>query len=290
MADDRGDDGRDDVRAALAEIRREGRKATLLPASVEGVCVFLALNLVLGVVDVPVVDRAFAAGAVSGIGVPAPTVGTLVALAGGLGGFVAAVRLRTRRPIEERFEAANPEIRETLRTARDTAAADRSNPMARALYADVLDRLKETSSVGLVDTTRLVAAVVLAFVLSAATVQTAVVGIDLGGTKPTAAVDVGGSGTGSDGFTDRSSVDLRDGDEVLGEPTDVTAGSENLSAEVGGGPGGEGDEEWTYDRDAGSDGDGTIEAERSGFASPERVEDAALVRRYVRELEEDENE
>ena len=278
-------DERDDVRAALAEIRREGRKATLVAATPEAVCVLLAVNLACDLLGVPLLDRTLGAAALASAGVPAPTVGSLVAVCAGVAAFAAAVAVRSRRPVEERFEAANPAVREALRTARDTAAADRSNQMARALYADVLDRLRETSSVGLVDTTRLVVAVLLAFALSVATVQTAVVGISLGGPTP-ASTGLDGSPAGSGDFENRSSVELRDGDEVLGDPTDVTAGSENLTADVGGGPGGEGEREWTYDGDSGGSSGDRVDAQRSGFDSPERVEDADLVRRYARKLQE----
>ena len=275
---------RDEVRAALAEIRREQYKVAFVYASLDAACVALAVGLVFGVTGFSPLDASVAPAAFRSLAVPAPDFGTVAAVVAGLAAFLAEFGLRARRPTAERFEAANPEVAEALRTARDVTRADRTNPMVQALYADVLDRLGETSSVGLVNGTRLAATVALALVLSLASVQTAVVGLDLG-ESPAGAGDVGGANGDAAAFENRTSVELRDGDGVLGEETDVSAGSENLTASVGSSPGGEGEDEWNYDRDADADSDGSVEAERSGFASPERVEDADLVQRYARELE-----
>ncbi len=275
------DDRRGDVRAAVVEIRREGYKAAVVHASVEATCALLGVHLVAGVVAVPALDEPVAAGTLASAGLPAPDVGVLLAVFAGVVAFAAGVATRVRRPLVEQFEAANPPVREALRTARDAADADRDNPMAQALYDDVLDRLRETSSVGLVGTTRLAVTMALALALGVASVQTAVVGVELGATPGTGDGGIDGTGAATAGPTDLADPDLRDGDEVLGQPTNVSAGSENLTAEVSASTGGEGDEEWDYDR--GGDGsDAAVDAERAGFADPERVEDSALVRRYAR--------
>lgn len=278
----------DEIQAALAEIRHECRKVAFVYASLDAACVLFGVGFVAGAVGLPVLDTEVAAGSFESVGLPAPDLGTLAAVVSGVVAFLAEFHLRTRKPAAEQFEAANPEVREALRTARDTAQSGQANPMTRALYADVLERLRETSSVGLLNATRLAATVALAFALSLAMVQTAVVGVDLG---------VGASGTpGSGGQTggpaDQSALpnqtpDLQDGDEVLGEPTDVTAGSENLSAAVSASPGSEGERDWNYDNDASSsEGDAEeVDAQRAGFSSPDRVEDAALVQRYAHQLE-----
>ena len=283
-----GNPGPEEIRAALAEVRRECRKAAFVYASLDAVCVLLAVDLAAGVAGVPALDAEAAAGTFGSLGLPAPDLGTLVGLVAGAVAFAAEFAVRARRPAAERFEDANPAVREALRTARDAAGADRENPMTRALYADVLDRLRETSSVGLLDATRLAATVGLALALSLASVQTAVVGLDLGAGIPGSGPGSGGAG---DGSGDRAALpnqtaELRSGDEVLGRPTDVTAGSENLSAAVSASPGGEGERDWSYESTAGdSTGpDGGVDARRAGFASPERVEDAALVRRYAHRL------
>jgi hypothetical protein len=276
-------DERDEIRAALAEVRRECRKVALVYASLDAVCVLLAVRLTTTLVGIPALATDVAPAGFDSLGVPAPSVGTLLALVVGVVAFAVEVRVRTRRPAAEQFEAANPEVAEALRTARDAARDDRSNPMVRSLYADVLDRLRETSSANLLNATRLAATFVLAVAVSLATVQTAVVGLDLGLAGPTEPGD-GGSG-GASGPPTTQSAALQNGEEVLGDPTDVSAGSENLSAAVDASPGGEGDREWDYDSDSGGGSDAAVDPQRAGFSSPERVEDAALVQRYARELD-----
>ncbi|WP_135824440.1 DUF7502 family protein [Halorussus ruber] len=288
-----------EINAALAEIRRECRKAALVYASLDAVCVLLAVDFAATAVGVPALDAEVAAKTFSSAGLPAPDLGTLVALVAGAVAFAAEFRIRTRRPAAEQFEAANPEIREALRTARDVAESgrgdrgdgsehpDRPNPVERALYADVLEKLRETSSVGLLNATRLAATVALALALSLATVQTAVVGVDLGVGVSESGPGAGGpAGNPSERALPNQTAELKSGDEVLGEPTDVTAGSKNLSAAVSASPGGEGERDWNYERDGGeSGGDEAVEAQRAGFSSPDRVEDAALVQRYAHRLE-----
>ncbi|WP_132057572.1 DUF7502 family protein [Halorussus amylolyticus] len=277
-------DNRDDVRAALAEIRRETRKAAFVYASLDAACVVLAAYLAVGVTGVPLLDVELAPATFDSLPVPGPDVGALAAVLAGVSAFVAEYVVRTRRPVAEQFEDANPEVREALRTARDAADADRANPMAQALYADVLYRLRNASSLGLLDATRLGVTLVFALALSLAAVQTAVVGVDIGVSTAGSSGGVGDRAVQAESDENRSSVELRNGSEVLGEETNVSAGSENVTASVGSSPGGEGDESANYDRDTDGDGAG-VEAERAGFASPERVEDADLVQRYARELD-----
>ena len=279
-----GDD-RDEIRSALAEIRREQYKVAVIHAGLDATCVTLALALLVSVVALPVLAVEVLPSAFDSTAVPAPDLGTVLALLGGVAAFLAAFGVRVRRPAAEEFEAVNPEVAEALRTARDASREGRTDPMTRALYADVLDRLGDTSSVGLVNGTRIVATVVVAFALSLASVQTAVVGLDLAASPSGSGGVADSAGSDAAAFENRSTVTLQDGEEVLGEPTDVDAGSENLTASVGSSPGGEGDGARNYERDAGGGDGDSAEAERAGFASPERVEDADLVRRYAQELE-----
>lgn len=280
-------DRTDDVRAAIDEVRREGYKVAFVYASVDAVVVLLAVHLAVGVVGHPVLDAPVAPATLGSIGLPPADVGTVVAVGAGLVAFAGELVVRVRRPLVEQFEAANPAVEEALRTARDASRADRTNPMARALYADVLDRLGETSSLGLVRPVRVGATVALALVLSVATVQTSVAGlavVGLAGGGPDAA-DVSVSLDASAGQPTLAESDLQSGDEILGEATNVSAGSENVTAEVATGPGGAGSDERHYERGSGGDDGTVVEARRADYASPERVEDAALVRRYTEKLQ-----
>lgn len=272
----------EDVRRAVAEVRREGWKATLLVALVEAALAGLVANLAVTFAPLAVLATPVAGSA---------TAGELLAGTAGLAWGLAVLVRHARRSTVERFEAANPEVREALRTARDAVAADRADPVARALYDDVLDRLRRTSSRELVAWRRLVAGVVLVAAVGAGTVAAEEAGVALKATG-TGPVDAEPASAGpAGGVVTPSPSGLRDGDEVLGEPTDVSAGDRNLSAEVDSGPGGRGDRNSPLRERPGSD-DGTtgVDVRRAGYTSGEEVEDAELVREYTLALEEDEDE
>ena len=288
----------DRIRAALSEVRREVRKAALVHAAVEGTLAAVVANLLLSLVTPAALAGTLPLPAVvfgvlrrvPGVGAVAPrTVGVAPLVAAGVGGvgFAAAYRLRLRRPSVERFEAANPSLREALRTARDAveAGTDDDSAMARRLYADVIARLREASTLELVDARRLTVTVVVVAVVAVAGVQVAVVNPDLGG------VLAGGSDPGA--TVDRPDDDeLRDGDEILGDAEDVEAGDEIENVTL---PGtGDGTEEGPTapgsGTGAGAGGAGEFDSQQAGFAGDERIEDAELVREYnlrIREFDDD---
>ena len=283
------DDTQSRVEAALTEVRRECWKAATLHAVVEATAVFFAANLVLVTVDpgwlptrfvLPEAVGGLLAGTLGVSGpVGLPGSGTL-AFVLGLVAFAVGIGYRVRRPLVEQFEAANPEVREALRTARDAVSDDADSAMARRLYADVLDGLSRSSGLALVDQRRLgfgVAAVVL---LSVLTVQVAVLDLDL--------FDADEEITDNGSAPVNNYTGLLDGDQVLGDSEAVEAGEEELNASVESSGGGQdiGDEE-QFPSDgapgAGAPSDG-VEGQKAGFAAPEQVEDAELVREYNRRI------
>jgi hypothetical protein len=281
--------------AALREIRREGYKVAAIYAVVDAALVTMVVNLALQVVAVgglpatvrppdavaalPFVGRTLAA-------TPVATA-TLLGLLAGLLTFVGEFAYRVRNPLIDQFEAANPSVREALRTARDVVQNGRETVMAVALYEDVLDRLRDTSSVRLVDTRRLVAAVLLLVVLSVVNIHVAVVDLEL-------VLD----GEGIDGTVDgptqqREYEGLRDGDAILGAAEDVSAGDTELEADLptqGGGETGNGSQAAAYDQSGFTD--ATVDSQQAGFAQDEQIEDAELIRDYnlqIRDIEEDDS-
>jgi len=277
----------DRVRAALSEVRREVRKAALVHAAAEGALAAVVATLLLslfapaplsGTLPLPaVVFEALRSLPVVGAVAPR-TVGVapLAALGVGAAGFAGAYRLRLRRPLIERFEAANPPLGEALRTARDAVEGGSDTEMARRLYADVIATLREASTLELVDARRLTLTVVVVAVVAVASVQVAVVNPDLGAILP------GGNGPGAT-VEQPDDDDLQDGEEVLGDAEDVEAGDEVENITV---PGtGEGDGDGSTAPDAGTGtggggGSGEFDGQQAGFAGDERIEDAELVREY----------
>lgn len=281
---------------AVREVRRERAKAVFLHATVEAAAVLLVVNLLLVTVTIPPVAGEWplprpvgllVGAAIGGPpAVPTVAVATVVALLAGAGTFAVASWWRLRRPAVERFEAANPQVAEALRTARDAAADGAETVVARALYADVLDRLDTTSSRELLNLRRLAGAVVLVFVASVLTVHTAALGVAIDPFDHRSPVDDGTDGGTTPAATAVEYEGLADGDEVLGEPEDVGSGDEAVPAviESEGGPGEPSDDERGYDRTGFSTDGAGVDPQEAGFEAPEELEDADLIRRYNLEI------
>ena len=293
-----GDDRpRKRMATALREIRREGLKAATIYAAVDATVVFLAVNLLVLVVDPAAIPDALtvpvsvtdAVGGLLGrsLGTVDVPVSALIATALAVVVFGAELWLRSRRPLVERFEAANPAVAEALRTARDTVARDGDSRMAVRLYEDVLERLRGTSGVALLDVRRIAVTVIVVVALSLATVQLAAV--DLGG----------GEGVGPDDGTDAGEdtpnpyTGLKDGDAVLGDPEDVDAGDEELDAQIDSSGGSEDvDETQQFPSggvDGGTGGSNSADGQQAGYAEPEQLEDAELIREYNLRIRDEEN-
>ncbi|WP_135363542.1 DUF7502 family protein [Halosimplex halophilum] len=281
-------DPRERMDAAVREIRREAWKAAVTAAAVEAAAAFLGANLVLAALDPSwLPDRLLVpAGVTEPVGsalgrslgtVAVPGSATVAAGVGALA-LALAVWLRVRQPLVEQFEAVNPEVAGKLRTARDAVEADADSRMARRLYEEVLDDLRGSSAVGLLNVGRLGAVAVVIAALSLATLQVAVVDLAL--------FDRGGPAT-DDGRTDEPTnyTGLLDGDRVLGDREEVSAGDDNRTAELESSGGGRDvAEDRTFpDRESGGADGGSssaVDSQQAEFAAPEQVEDADLVREY----------
>jgi hypothetical protein len=271
------------VEQAIRAVRREGRQIALIYAVVDGVAATVVLNVALTVLDVvpygphllPNVFATFVS-LLTGVTVTQVSVPGSAVIAAGVGFVVAVAEFgyRIRKPVVEQFEAANPELREALRTARDAVADGAETRMALALYEDVLERLRDASSVGLIDLRRLAATLLLVAAVSLGGVQAAVVDVEF---DP---FDGDGPG-GTDAGRESTYEGLRDPDRVLGDPEDVEAGDVDLEAPVSteGSSTGEGDAAGrSYD--TGGLSSGAVESQQAGYAPQEELEDADLIREY----------
>ena len=291
---------RERMAAAIAEVRREGKKAAFVYAVVDAVLIFLLVNLLLTVLspaELPTQVSVPAAvtdpvGAAVGRSIPAlsfPT-GAVVGIVVGLLWFLGEYLYRVRQPLVEQFEAANANVTDALRTARDAVADGAETRMAARLYEDVLEGLKQSSSVALVDSRRLLGTLVVVILLSLATVQVAVVDIGLLDRDPVE----------TESPDDRPSryQGLEDGDAILGDSEDVQAGDENLTAEIdstGGDEEIDRSQSFPSSPDTGEPGSasGTVDSQQAGFAGQEEVEDADLIREYnlrIREQDADDED
>jgi hypothetical protein len=264
-----------DIQAALREVRHEGYKVAFIYAVADAVLVALLAAAAVGNLTVPGLPETLplpgAVAAALGRSAVALPVAYVVAAVAGLSVLVGEFVWRTRRPMVERFESANPEIREALRTARDAVVDGDDTTMARRLYADVLERLRSTSSIALLDTRRLAVTILLITVVSMAGIQLTVTEVSLSRTDPP---------DNETSFTEYQG--LQDGEAILGEETNVTAGSQELNASVGATRQGEqqgGGTTGVYDS-GGLVSDTDVQSQQAGFSSQEDIEDAALIREY----------
>lgn len=277
---------RERMRTAIRAVRREGQKAALIYATVDAVLALVVVTLVLRVVELPSLPSTLPTPAAL-VAVGAPSTVALAAVAGlAAGGTTFAVELavRLRQPLVERFESVNPEVSEALRTARDAVESGRESRMATRLYATTIDRLRETSSLGLIDVRRIAVTFLLVALLAPASVHVAAVDYDL---------TFGGGG--SEGPSDQASAadseyeGLQNPDQVLGDPEDVRSGNRSVEATLPTQGTGDGNASSESYGSGGYAGDGVeVESQQAGFDEGERLEDAELIREYNLRIREDE--
>ncbi|MFB6161178.1 MAG: hypothetical protein ABEJ61_08385 [Haloferacaceae archaeon] len=282
---------RERMRRGIRAVRREGRKAALIYATVDAVLALLLVNLLLRVTALPSVPSALPVpGAAVAVGAPATVDLAVVAgVVAGIGAFGADLALRLRRPLVERFESVNPEVSEALRTARDAVEAGRESRMATRLYDETVERLGETSSLGLLDLRRIAVTILLVALLAPASVH--VVAVDYQVTFD------GGEEAPRDGTstTDSEYEGLQNPDQVLGDPEDVRAGDRSIDTTLPTQGSGSGNASAAESYDSGGYAGSAVEVEsqQAGFAEQERLEDAELIREYnlrIREEEERTNQ
>jgi hypothetical protein len=275
------------MRKGIRAVRREGRKAALISATVDAVLALLVVNLALRVVELPSVPSTVPVPAAL-VDVGAPRVvdlGIVVGVAVGLAVLVVELVVRLRRPLVERFESVNPEVSEALRTARDAVKSGRENRMATRLYTDTVDRLRETSSIGLLDVRRLAVTFLVVALLAPASIHVAAVDYEV-----TFDGDESTDGADRDPAAEREYEGLQNPEEVLGEPEDVQSGDRTVETTLptqGSGNGSAPPE--SYDSGGYAGGAVEVESQQAGFAEEERIEDAELVREYNLRIREEED-
>ncbi|ELZ91316.1 hypothetical protein C440_13419 [Haloferax mucosum ATCC BAA-1512] len=302
---------RAEMAGAIRQVRREAKKAAVVPSVVDAAVVTLLTNLVLRLFALPIpssVSLALLPGVTTDV-----TVHVALPIALGLGVVVAVAEygIRMRTPPVEQFETVNPSVSEALRTARDvlrndTDADDAGDDtsvehadahadagatsdaarMTRALYEDVLERLRTTSSVELLPTRRVVGALVIALLLSAGSIQVAITDIQINTLGDDQAVS-GDLPEGSDRQTD-----LQNGSEILGDAEDIAAGSEEVNATLSGTSGdGDGPDSSAAAYDStGYEGDTGVESQRAGYLDDDTLEEAELIRDYTLKIREQDDE
>jgi|GEM_PF-1384400 hypothetical protein len=276
------------IKRALAEIRKEGLKIAVIYAIVDAAIATLLVNAISLFVGIPsgVPARVPVPSGIvtviqdiAGIAVTEPTIATGAVLGVGIGLIIIPIEvgIRIRRPLIDQFAAANPSLQESLRTARDATEANRQSAIVKRLYDNVLKGLNQASSLGLINLRRVATAVVILVVLSGATVQLAVVDLSLDEFGADSTVTVAG---------DREETEysgLKNGSSILGDETSVREGQQTQNATIStsgsdGGDGGDRDSPTAYTNSGFSAED--VQTQQAAFDSDEAVQNAALIREY----------
>ena len=282
------------VLQAEKEIRREGAKAAFLHGFVEATGLFIVVYFALFTVD-----PGFVPGTVSveqaGVAVPGAVI---VSAAVGLVFFVVDAAFVYRRRTLEYFEDVNPHINEALRTARDAAERGEDTEMAQALYEDVLEELKDTSSDGFVSIPRMAGSVLLVFAVAFLLLSASLGGFGGGDslfgndqTSQGSSTSEGEGGGGGGGGSENAEGEAQSSEDVLGESGEVSRGADEQNVELDrSGSGGEGDGGGTGSVGEGRDyGEGvSVEGQRTEFSPEEEIEDAELVKEYNLRVRSDE--
>ncbi len=200
------------IHGLLAEIRFEMLKVIILEAFLDATILFLTLFLLL---------------ALFGIGLLPPLILALLFLAGD-------IAWRSRRISLRFIEERNPGLREMLRTAADNKEDE--GLMAHALFAEVIERMREVSGGSFLDFKRTGTKIGAVFVVSALLVALAFFNVNIQKFENPLA---GLGGRLGDGFSDLFSgeqvagANLSDEDaELYGDPRMARLGQEELDVTI----------------------------------------------------------
>lgn len=278
---------RERMTRAVRAVRIEGYKAAVIYAVADAALAAVLASVAVRVLGTSLpVPETVPLGPLSGLTASGEISGAaLAALSAALVVGCLETLFRSRRPLVDQFEAANPEVRERLRTARDAAASGTETRMAARLYEETLEALQSTSSYRLVDVRRLAVTVLLVTLVGLAGVQAAVVDLSVSPLPESADGSAVDDTPRSDSDRARETPEyggLENGSSVLGDEEDVEAGEDPLNASVeyqtGGGEQA-GSPPDSYDQSGfGAD---DVESQRAGYADEQVPEDADLIREYA---------
>lgn len=154
------------IEVLLDRLRKEFFKVNLIQSVIDGIILFLVINLGLFLFSIRLIT-----------GVP----NAFPVLAVTFVFFVIDWYYRSRNYTLEIYEEKNPDLREKLRTARDSR--DENSVVARALFDDVMDKTRKMTSETIIPTQRILQKIALIGVLSFLTVVSGMTGIQIEATS-----------------------------------------------------------------------------------------------------------
>jgi len=180
---------------------------------------------------------------------------------------------RVRKYNVELYEEKNPELNEILRTARDNI--DNKNIASQALFDELVETAREVTSESIIPSQEIIKKVLVIGALCFLTIFSGLLNIHIEGPDQALFPELGGDNEGNQ----EQEIDVRNGSQILGEPTDIDIQERDLQFEIQG-TGEASEQEFSFNTE---DEEFTVDSTMSGLD-----EDRELAKRYsdsLRELE-----
>ncbi len=246
------------VEKLMRRLKIEFVKVNILQACLDSIMLFLGANLFVYIFNLNI------AGPYSNFQILAGITAVF---------FIMNLAFRVRKYNVELYEEKNPELNEMLRTARDNI--DRKNIASQALFDEIVEKARKMSSDSIIPAKSIMQKVLVIGVLSFVTIFSGLAGFQIEGSE--AAIFDGIEMSGED--EEPTEPDIRNGSEILGEPTEIDIEERELEFEIEG-AGEASDQQFTFTT---GEEDFASESAREGIE-----EDRELAQRYsdsLRELE-----
>jgi hypothetical protein len=193
-------------------LRREFIKVNLIQAALDSIIAFLALNLVLFLLNIKIIAASVHYRALALI--------TLVF-------FLVDWVHRSRKYRLEIYEEKNPQLQEILRTARDNI--ENQNIVSQAMFDDLMNRARSVTSESIIPSTDIIKKIVLVGLLSFLTALSGIVDFQV--QKETQQIF---SRLEPGEILNQEPENLRNASEIYGEPQDIEASATNLEVNITG--------------------------------------------------------
>ena len=246
------------VEKLLRRLKIEFVKINLLQSCLDAIIVFLLGNLALYTLDLEVTG-------------PYSNLNILIGATSVF--FLLDLIYRVRKYNVELYEEKNPELNEILRTARDNI--DRKNIASQALFDELVETAREVTSESIIPSQEIIKKVLVIGVLCFLTIFSGLLNIHIDGPNQAIFPDLGTNSV----VSHEQEIDVRNGSQILGEPTDIDIQERDLQFEIQG-TGSASEQQFSFSTE---DEDFTVDSTMSGID-----EDRELAQRYsdsLRELE-----
>lgn len=244
------------VEKLLRRLKIEFIKINLLQACLDAIMIFLIGNLTLYTLDLEVTG-------------PYSNLNVLIGATSLL--FLVDLVYRVRKYNVELYEEKNPELNEILRTARDNV--DKKNIASQALFDELVETARDVTSESIIPSQEIIRKVLVIGVLCFLTIFSGLLNIHIEGPDQAIFPDFG-----TDSMNNQEQqIDIRNGSQILGEPTDIDIQERDLEFEIQG-TGKASEQDFSFNTESE---DFTVDSTMSGID-----EDRELAKRYSDSLTE----